>query len=223
MRPRVQDGYSDAVTQGRTPPPSSHGSCKPIDEYPNALRGPCRCGDRAGVPTANGRDHQSCYLLLAHPLNGGHVVSSGCGKYKYKCVCVCVICVCGVRVYVCMCVHVRVCLVDLGLNIALIICFSACSCVVYVWCDLLHVAMHCHLTYPPNTSFNNSFNARHTYVRKTFDCKGLCQLQIVCKTFAVETSHLLTSRLLLRVSSSTSFNLHLRMSCTLPCDLPFPL
>ena len=50
MQSRVQDGYSDAVTQGRTSPPSSHGSCKPIDEYPNALRGPCRCGDKAGVP-----------------------------------------------------------------------------------------------------------------------------------------------------------------------------
>ena len=25
-----------------------------------------------------------CYFLLAHPLNGGHVASSGCGKYKYK-------------------------------------------------------------------------------------------------------------------------------------------
>ena len=33
------------------------------------------------------RDHQSCYLLLAHPLNGGHIASSGSGKYKYKCVC----------------------------------------------------------------------------------------------------------------------------------------
>ena len=44
------------------------------------------------------RDRQSCYLLLAHPLNESHVASSGCGKYKYKykykCVCVCV-CVCG--------------------------------------------------------------------------------------------------------------------------------
>ena len=28
LHPRVQDGYSDAVTQGRTPPLSSHGSCK---------------------------------------------------------------------------------------------------------------------------------------------------------------------------------------------------
>ena len=30
LHPRVQDGYSDAVTQGRTPPLSSHGSCKTI-------------------------------------------------------------------------------------------------------------------------------------------------------------------------------------------------
>ena len=53
MQPKVQDEYSDAVTQGHTPPPSSHGSCKHIDEYLNALRGPCRCGDKAGVPAAN--------------------------------------------------------------------------------------------------------------------------------------------------------------------------
>ena len=61
------------------PPPSSHGSCKPIDEYPNAWR-PCRCGDKAGVPAAN--KTTSCYLLLAHPLNGTHVASTGCGKYS---------------------------------------------------------------------------------------------------------------------------------------------
>ena len=30
LHPRVQDGYSDAVTQGHTPPLSSHGSCKTI-------------------------------------------------------------------------------------------------------------------------------------------------------------------------------------------------
>ena len=87
--------YVDAITKGRTPPLSSHGSCKPIGEYPNALRGPCSWGDKTGVRPCCQRDHQWCYLLLAHPLNGGHVVSSGCGKYKYnaykyKCVCVCV-------------------------------------------------------------------------------------------------------------------------------------
>ena len=32
-----EDRYSDAVTQGRTPPPSSNGSCKPIDENPTVL------------------------------------------------------------------------------------------------------------------------------------------------------------------------------------------
>ena len=46
-------------------------------------------------------DHQSCYLLLAHPLNGGYVASSGRGKYKYKCECVCA-CVC---VCVCVCCY----------------------------------------------------------------------------------------------------------------------
>ena len=51
VQPRVQEEYSDAVTQGRTPPPSSHGSCKPIVEYHNALRGTCR--DKAGVLAAN--------------------------------------------------------------------------------------------------------------------------------------------------------------------------
>ena len=35
------DGYSDAVTQGCTPPLSSHGSCKPIDEYPYCTKRPC--------------------------------------------------------------------------------------------------------------------------------------------------------------------------------------
>ena len=44
----------DAITQGCTPPPSSHGSCRSIDENPNTLRGPCSCGDKAGVPAANG-------------------------------------------------------------------------------------------------------------------------------------------------------------------------
>ena len=56
------------------------------------------------------RDHQSCYVLLAHPLNGGHVVSSGSGKYKYKykyksvSLCVCV----HVSSYRCMHVHLCV-------------------------------------------------------------------------------------------------------------------
>ena len=54
MRPRVQDGYSDTVTLGHIPPHSSHGFCNPIDEYPTALRGPCGCGDKAGVSTATG-------------------------------------------------------------------------------------------------------------------------------------------------------------------------
>ena len=42
--PGAQDGYSDAVTQGRTPPLSSHGSCKPIDEYPYCTEGAMRLG-----------------------------------------------------------------------------------------------------------------------------------------------------------------------------------
>ena len=41
---RVQDGYSDAVTQGHTPPLSSHGSCKPIDEYPYCTEGAMQLG-----------------------------------------------------------------------------------------------------------------------------------------------------------------------------------
>ena len=42
--PRVQDGYSDAVTQGRTSPLSSHGSCKPIDESPYCTEGAMQLG-----------------------------------------------------------------------------------------------------------------------------------------------------------------------------------
>ena len=34
----------DTITQGCPPTPSSHGSCRPIDEYPSALRVPCTCG-----------------------------------------------------------------------------------------------------------------------------------------------------------------------------------
>ena len=72
MRPRVQD---DAVTQGCTPPPSSHGSCKPIDEYLNALRG------YAAVEMT---------LILVYPLPTGSPVllppaGSPLGHGKYKC------------------------------------------------------------------------------------------------------------------------------------------
>ena len=96
MRPRVQDGYSDAVTQGHTPPPSSHGSYKPIDEYLNALRGHADVEIRLVSPLPTGPPD----LLppAGSPLNGGHVASSGCDKYKckYKCVCV------SVRARVCV-------------------------------------------------------------------------------------------------------------------------
>ena len=34
-------------------PFSSHGYCKLIDEYLTALRGPCTCGDKAGLTAAN--------------------------------------------------------------------------------------------------------------------------------------------------------------------------
>ena len=47
---RALDGYSDAVTHGCTSPLSSHGSCKPVDEYPTAPRGPCNWNGEAGVP-----------------------------------------------------------------------------------------------------------------------------------------------------------------------------
>ena len=48
LQPGAEVGYSDAITQGCTP-------CKPIDEYtPNAQRGPCDWGDKAGVSAANG-------------------------------------------------------------------------------------------------------------------------------------------------------------------------
>ena len=41
--------YTDAVTQGHTPPPYSDGSCKPIHEYPTALGGPA-AGEIRPVP-----------------------------------------------------------------------------------------------------------------------------------------------------------------------------
>ena len=52
--------------------PHHHGSCKPIDEYPNALSGSCRCGLRLVFPLPMGPRH----------------------KYKIQ-VCVCVVCVSG--------------------------------------------------------------------------------------------------------------------------------
>ena len=66
MRPRVQDGHSDAVTQGRTPPPSSLGSCKPIDEYPDAVRGPCRRGEKAGVPAVSHASYGIGHASFSH-------------------------------------------------------------------------------------------------------------------------------------------------------------
>ena len=44
--------------------------------------------------------HQSCCLLLAHPLNGGHVAKSGSGNTSNTSIQVCV-CVC-VSVYMCL-------------------------------------------------------------------------------------------------------------------------
>ena len=49
-----QNWYSDGVTQGSAPPLSFHESCKPIDEYPTALSGPCCCKDKAGALVSNG-------------------------------------------------------------------------------------------------------------------------------------------------------------------------
>ena len=71
-----------------------------VFEYPNALRGPCSWGDKAGVPTANGPP-----VLLPSadsPTERDHIVSSGCSNYKYKykyifvCVCACCVYVCPV-------------------------------------------------------------------------------------------------------------------------------
>ena len=76
----------DAITQCPTPPPSSNGSCRPIDQYPTALSGPCSYVDKAVIPAANGTTRLVTLVasLLAHPLNGDHVARSVCGKYKYK-------------------------------------------------------------------------------------------------------------------------------------------
>ena len=54
----------DAVTHGRTLPLSSRGSCKPTDEYPTALRGPCSWGDEAGVSAANDATSLVAYCWL---------------------------------------------------------------------------------------------------------------------------------------------------------------
>ena len=66
-------------------------------------------------------DHQSCCLLLVHPLNEGHVVSSGCGKYKYKYK--------YVQLQVCVCLCVRPCV-------------CACACVCICTCVSMHIRMH---------------------------------------------------------------------------------
>ena len=56
---RFQDRYSDAVTQGCTPPLSSHGSCRPMDEYT-----PLHCG---GMQL--GRQEQcSCWFSILFAL-----------------------------------------------------------------------------------------------------------------------------------------------------------
>ena len=67
----------------------------------------------------------------------------------------------------------RVCMVDLGLNITLFVCFSARSCGVYyayaMVCSMLQSPVnHQSITSPistHNTPFNNSFNAC-THVRR---------------------------------------------------------
>ena len=82
---RSLDGYFDAITHGHTPPLSSHGSCKPTEEYPY-------CTERAMQLVS---PQPQVLLLLAgcSPLKlwepRGH-------KYMYMCVCVCV------------CAHVRI-------------------------------------------------------------------------------------------------------------------
>ena len=70
----AQDGYSDAVTQGRTPPLSSHGSCKPIDESPTAPTGNATGVIRLALRSQGG--HWSCCHLLAHPIHGVHIAKS---------------------------------------------------------------------------------------------------------------------------------------------------
>ena len=77
MQPRVLDEYSNAVAQWCTPPLSSHGSWKPMDEYPTALRGAMQLRRYGWCPQCQ-HDHQSCCILLAYPLNGGNST--------YKCV-----------------------------------------------------------------------------------------------------------------------------------------
>ena len=89
--------YTDAVTQGHTPPPYSDGSCKPINEYPTALRGPCSWGNKAGVPAANGTTSLFAYCWLTPPPPPpewgprSQFWLQYVNTYKYVQVCVCVL------------------------------------------------------------------------------------------------------------------------------------
>ena len=68
----------------------------------------CVCVSVCACVRACVHGHQSCCLLLAHPLTGGHIANSGSGNTSTSvCVCVCV-CAC-MRVSVCVCVCVCVC------------------------------------------------------------------------------------------------------------------
>ena len=66
--PGIQDGYSEAFTQCRTPPFSSVGLASPSMSTPATPKAHAYWGDEADVSTAN--SHWPCCLLLAHLING---------------------------------------------------------------------------------------------------------------------------------------------------------
>ena len=93
--PREQDRYSDAITQGRTPPLSSHAVLQAhrllLHYWGHAT------GKLDWCPHCQ-QGHQFCCFLMAHTLDGVHVAKCGSGNTSTSvcvracvCVCVCVI------------------------------------------------------------------------------------------------------------------------------------
>ena len=108
------------------------GSCKPTDTDPYCTEETMQLGRWGYCPHCQ-QGHQSCCLLLAHPLNGGHIASSSSGNTStsvrvYMCMCMCVyICMC---MCVCMCVHVCVYVcVHMYVHVCVHVCACVCLCV----------------------------------------------------------------------------------------------
>ena len=123
----------------------------PKDEYPTALSGLCSCAEIRLVSLLPW-DHQSCRLLLAHPMNVGHVASSVCTSTSTSTstsVCVCP----GVHA----CVLVHACLY---VGVCGCVCTRVCFCVHYFgtsgWCSFLcrFPILACHVMYVTTTTMS---------------------------------------------------------------------